>query len=114
MMRMMLISDLFLSTSAVIVGCLPPFNSLFKGNGSFRRYKSSGYNRDSSQCLHLDAVRLGSAGTGASAKAVPKLLSRPTDGDEHMFDGGYGGGFDVPPGKIGVRSDYVSCMLDFC
>lgn len=58
-------------------------------------------------------MRLGSAGTGASAKAVPKFLSRPTDGDQHVFDGRDGGGFDVPPGKIGVRSDYVSYMVDF-
>lgn len=61
--------------------------------------------------MRLEARQLGSAGTGASGKAVPKSLSRPTDGDKHMFDGGYGGGFEVPPGQIGVRSDYVSCTL---
>ena len=38
-------------------------------------------------------------------------MSKPIDGGQHMFDSGYDGGIDVPPGAIGVRSDYVSCIL---
>ena len=102
-----------LSTLAVIVGCLPPFKSLFKGNRSFRRYNSSGYNEDLSPGFRLDAIRLGSAGTGGTAKAAPRVMSRRIDGGQHVIDGGYGGGFEVPPGAIGVRSDYVSCILGF-
>ena len=99
--------------SAVIVGCLPPFKSLFKGGGSFRRYSSPKRNNTLSAGLNLDAIRVGrtgtsSAGTDDNVKAARKFKSGPIDGGQHLSDGGYDDGFNVPRGAIGVRSDYVS------
>ncbi len=96
--------------SAVIVGCLPPFKSLFKSQGSFqnRRQRSLLYDKNMSSGLRLNAMRLDSAGTDGSAEAATKAKSRPIDGGQHVFDCGRGGRFDVPRGAIGVRSDYVS------
>ena len=99
------------SELAVIVGCLPPFKSLFKGRRSFRRYKSPNHDKDSSPGFPLEAIRNGSDETGDSSKAAPKLVPRSFHGDQHGFDGEYGGGYNVPHGAIGVRSDYVSCDL---
>lgn len=109
-MCLMLIYDLFLAL-AVIVGCLPPFKSLFKSRGSFQRYRSPIRNKNLWPGLRLDAIRLGSVQTGGSAKVTSKVMSEPVDGEQHAFDGKYGGGFDVPHGAIGVRTDYVSCNL---
>ena len=92
----------------MIVGCLPPFKSLFKGHRSFQRCKSPVY-KSLSPGLRLDAIRLGSAEAGATAEAAPKVISRPTNREKDVFDGGFGGGYNVPRGAIGVRSDYVSC-----
>ena len=94
-----------------MVGCLPPFKSLFKDRRSFHRYNSPVNGKDLSPGSRLDVIRLGSAETSNKAKAAPKVLSRPIDGKSHVFDGGDGGGFDVPRGAIGVRSDHVSCNL---
>lgn len=98
---------------AVIVGCLPPFKSLFKGGGSFRRYSSPKDNKNLSQGLKLDAIQLGSAGTSSAgtdvcAKAARKLRSGPIDEGQHLFDGGFDNEVEVPHGAIRVRSDYVS------
>ena len=98
---------------AVIVGCLPPFKSLFKGGGSFRRYSSPKGNNALSPGLNIDGIRLGraatsSAGTDGSAKAARKFKSGPIDGGQHLSDGGYDDDFNVPRGAIRVRSDYVS------
>lgn len=99
------------SASAVIVGCLPPFKSLFRDRRSFQRYNSPVNGKDLLPGLRLDVIRSGNAETGNKAKAAPKVKSRPIDGEPHVFNDGYGGGFGVPPGAIGVRSDYVSCNL---
>ena len=107
---MRLIYELF-SKSAVIVGCLPPLKSLFKGSGSFRRCKSPAYNKNLAPAMRLNAIRLGSTETGATANGARRVVSKPIDGGQHMYDSGYDGGIDVPPGAIGVRSDYVSCTL---
>ena len=107
----MLIYCLFLLT-AIIVGCLPPLKSLFKSRGSFQRYKSSNYDKNLPPGIRLDAIRLGSAENSENAKAEPKATSRQIDGKENVLDGGYRGGYDVPHGAIGVRTDYVSCDLD--
>lgn len=101
-MCLMLTFDLFFSASAVIVGCLPPFKSLFKGRGSFQRYESPVNGKNMSSGLEFDIIRLG------SAKAAPNSMSRPVDRKENAFDGGYDRGYKVPQGAIGVRSDYVS------
>ena len=98
---------------AVIVGCLPPFKSLFKGGRSFRRYSSPKDNNNLSPGLNLDAIRLGRAGTSSpgtdvSAKAAKKLRSGPTDGGKHLFDVGFDNEVEVPRGAIRVRNDYVS------
>ena len=98
---------------AVIVGCLPPFKSLFKGGGSFRRYSSPKGNNALSPGLNLDAIQLGragtsSAGTDGSAKAARKFKSGPIDGGQHLSDGGHKDELTVPRGAIRVRSDYVS------
>ena len=98
---------------AVIVGCLPPFKSLFKGGGSFRRYSSPKDNNNLSPGLNLDAIRLGRAGTSSvgtdvGAKAARKFRSGPIDGGHHLFDGGFDNEVEVPQGAIGVRSEYVS------
>ena len=98
----------FFSTSAVIVGCLPPFKSLFKGSGSSRHGRSPAYNKNLAPSLRLNAIRLGSTETGATPKAARRVVSKPIDGGQHMFDSRYDGGIEVPPGAIGVRSDYVS------
>lgn len=102
------------STSAVIVGCLPPFKLLFKDRGSFRRSKSPIYYKNMSPGLHHDAIRPGSAGTVDSIKAAPKIKSRSIDGDQRVSDGRYGGGHGIPCGAIGVRSEYVSRTLGPC
>ena len=102
------------STSAVIVGCLPPFKLLFKDRGSFRRSKSPIYYKNMSPGLHHDAIRLGSAGTVDSIKAAPKVKSRSIDGDQRVSDGRYGGGHGIPCGAVGVRSEYVSRTLGPC
>lgn len=104
----MLIFDFFFSASAVIVGCLPPFKSLFKGRGSFQRYNFPVNGKNLSRDLRHTAIRLGSADTGNGAKAAPQVMSKPIDGAP---DGGYGDGIYVPHGAIGVRSDYVSFSL---
>lgn len=62
--------------------------------------------------IRLDAIRLGSAENNDSAKAEPKVTSRPIYGKENMLDGGSRGEYKVPHGAIGVRIDYVSCDLD--
>lgn len=102
------------SASAVIVGCLPPFKSLFKGRSTFQRYNSPAHGKDPSPDIHLDALYFGRAKTGGGgAKARAKVTSRPVhrDGKENVE---YGGGDHVPDGAIGVRSDYVSfCHLRF-
>ena len=91
--------------SAVIVGCLPPFKSLFEGRGSSQPSKSSGNSKKASPGLELGVIRLG------SAKPSPDTTSRPVEGKGNTFDGGHDGGFDVPHGAIGVRNDYVSHQL---
>ena len=98
---------------AVIVGCLPPFKSLFKGGRSFRRHKSPKGNNAASPGLYLDAIGLGragtsSAGTDGSAKAASKFKSGPIDGGQHSSYGRYDNELEVPQGRIRVRSDYVS------
>ena len=93
------------SALAVIVGCLPPFKSLFKSHGSFQRYNSPVNSRKFSAGLRLDVMRIGSAKTGDKTKVVPRVISRP------IADGGYSCGHDIPRGAIGVRSDYVSCNV---
>ena len=105
---LVLISDIF--PSAVIVGCLPPFKLLFEKKG-FRRYNSPNYDENMSPGLQLHTIRLGRAGSGYSAKAAPKVMSRPMDRKQHVSGCGYGGGHDVPRGAIGVRIDYVSGRL---
>ena len=108
-------TDLWLNffKSAVIVGCLPPFQSLFKGGGSFRRNSSPKNNNALPPGLNLDPIRqdiagTSSAGTDGSANAARKFRSGPIDGGQHLSDGGYDDGFNVPHGAIRVRSDYVS------
>lgn len=66
----------------MIVGCLPPFKSLFLGGGSSQRYKPPVYDKNLSSGLPLDAIQLGSAETGAGGKAAPKVMSRPIDREE--------------------------------
>ena len=105
-----LIYDLFLA-SAVIVGCLPPFKSLFKSHRSFQRYRSPIRDKNSIPRLRLDPIRLGRTRTGSSPRAAWKITSKPIDREQHVFDGSYGGGYGVPRGAIGVRTDYVSCSL---
>lgn len=106
--------DLPFSASAVMVGCLPPFKSLFKGRGSFHRYNSPVNGKNPSPDLQLDVIHFGRARASGKAKARPKVMSRPVNGDgkENVFDGGFGAGYHVPHGAIGVRSDYVS-FCDF-
>ncbi len=99
------------SALAVIVGCLPPFKSLFKSHGSFQRYNSPVNGRKFSAGLRLDVMRFVSAGTGDKVKAAPRVISRPIDRKQQVSDGGYSCGHDVPRGAIGVRSDYVSCNV---
>lgn len=94
------------STVSVIVGCLPPFKSLIKGRGSFQRYKNPNYDKNLPSGIRLDAIRLGSAENSDSAKAEPKVMSRPIDGNENWSYGRHGDGHNVPHGAIGVRIDY--------
>lgn len=101
-MCLMLISDISFFVSAVIVGCLPPFKSLFEGRASSQRSKSSGNSKKASLGLKLGVIRL------CSAKAARDTTSRSVDGKANSFGGGHDGGFDVPHGAIGVRTDYVS------
>lgn len=98
-MCLMLMFDISFSASAVIVGCLPPFKSLFKGRGSFQRYSSPVNGKRLLPGLQLGNVRLG------SAKAASNTTSRPVDGIEDVIDGRYLGGCYVPHGAIGVRND---------
>ena len=95
------------SAPAVIVGCLPPFKSLFQGRGSFRRHNSPIHNRNLAWGLHDEAIRLGSAEIGASVEAAPKVMTKSTKGKQYVVRGGY----DMPRGAIIVRSDYVSLIL---
>ena len=92
----------FFSISAVIVGCLPPFKSLFRGSRSFRRCSSPTYDKNSPPGLHLDAIGFDSAGT-ASAGTVADAKAA-----QHAFHDGYEDEQEVPRGAIRVRSDYVS------
>ena len=96
----------------MIVGCLPPFKSLIKGRGSFQRYKNPNYDKNLPSGIRLDAIRLGSAENSDSAKAEPKVMSRPIDGNDNWSYGRHGDGHNVPHGAIGVRIDYVSCDMD--
>lgn len=103
--RFMLMCDISFSASAVIVGYLPPFKSLFKGRGSFQRYSSPVNGTRLLPGLKLDNIRLG------SAEAASSTLSRPVDAIEGVIDGRYDGGCHVPHGAIVVRNDYVSLEL---
>lgn len=93
--------------SAVVVGCLPPFKSLFKGHGSFQRYKARTHSRELSLILGVEAIQRGSE-TGDSSRGDPQVMSRPNTSEQPNFSGSYDGGYQVPPGAIRVRCDYVS------
>ena len=99
---LILMLDTSFSASAVIVGCLPPFKSLFQSRSSFQRYSSPVNGKRLLPGLKFDNIRLG------SAKAASNTMSRPVDAIEDVIDGRYDGGCHVPPGAIGVRNDYVS------
>lgn len=104
-MCLVLMLDISFSGSAVIVGCLPPFKSLFDSRGSSQRSKSPANSKKVSLGLKFDFIRLG------SAKTAPDTMSRPVDVEGIAFNGGHDGGYDVPHGAIGVRTDYVSGKL---
>ena len=97
--------------SAVVVGCLPPFKSLFKGHGSSQRYKSQSHGRELPLILGVETIRRGSAETGGSSRGDLQVMSRPVTREQAVFSGSYDGGYLVPPGAIRVRSDYVSCTI---
>ena len=104
-MYLVLMFDISFSVSTVIVGCLPPFKSLFDSRGSSQRSKSSVNNKKASTGSKLGVIRLG------SAKTSPDTTSRSVDGKGNAFGAGHDGGYDVPHGAIGVRTDYVSREL---
>ncbi|KAL9136777.1 MAG: hypothetical protein Q9175_002014 [Cornicularia normoerica] len=81
--------------------------SLFKGHRSPQRYNSSVNGKNLSLGLRLDVIRHGSAETGDSARPIAGEQRGEQQGSDH----GYGGGYQVPPGAIGVTNDYVSCSL---
>lgn len=103
----MLIFDLCFFALAVIVGCLPSFKSLFRGHRSPQRYNSSVNGKNLSLGLRLNVIRHGSAETGDSARPIAGEQRGEQQGSDH----GCGGGYQVPPGAIGVTNDYVSCSL---
>ena len=105
LMCLVLMSDISFSVPAVIVGCLPPFKSLFDSRGSSQRSKSSVNSKKASTGLKLGVRRLD------SAKTSPDTTSRSVDGKGNAFGGGHDGVYDVPHGAIGVRTDYVSRKL---
>ena len=68
--------------SAVVVGCMAPFKSIFRSYDSFRRHRSPTSDRDLPPgCSRLVDIRLGGVETGCCVEAQWKSLSRPVDGD---------------------------------